>query len=244
VALLALAPAATAHAQANLQLWGNLTLDWVRSERLVFELDVEPKVLVAAGEGEPGWRNLDLTPNAEYSPRAWLDLVAETVVGFTRQTDDVNSWEVSPRVGARFHLFARDVPVRRFSREHRSARRIVVRDLARIEARNFFYTGAGSGSDSSVRLRNRLEFLVPINRQRLSDDGATYFQTDWEWFVPLGDPDERFANRQRIRAGFGHRRSHAWRYEVLYFWTRSRNTFEDDFSTTDNTIDIRVKRVF
>jgi hypothetical protein len=32
-----------AHAQTNLQLWGNVTLDWVKSDRLVYELDFEPK---------------------------------------------------------------------------------------------------------------------------------------------------------------------------------------------------------
>jgi len=27
-------------------------------------------------------------------------------------------------------------------------------------------------------------------------------------------------------------------------WTRSRNTIEDGFSTTENIIDVRVKRLF
>ena len=63
--------------------------------------------------------------------------------------------------------------------------------------------------------------------------------------LPLDDDvDERFANKQRIRTGFGYRRSFAWRFEVLYIWTRSRNTIEDRFSTDDNSIDIRLKRLF
>jgi hypothetical protein len=119
-----------------------------------------------------------------------------------------------------------------------------VRDLVRFESRNFFYTGAGSGSDSTVRFRNRLEFLMPLNKEKLSEDGAHYLLADWEWYIPLDDVDERFANKQRIRTGFGHRRSFAWRFEVLYMWTRSRNTIEDGFNTADNIIDIRVKRLF
>jgi hypothetical protein len=87
--LLLLAP--SAFAQTNLQLWGNVTLDWVKSDRLVYELDIEPKALLDVSEGEPDWRNLDVTPNAEYSPKGWLDLVAEAAVGYTKQTDDVNS---------------------------------------------------------------------------------------------------------------------------------------------------------
>jgi hypothetical protein len=67
---------------------------------------------------------------------------------------------------------------------------------------------------------------------------------DWEWFVPLDDPSERFANRQRIRTGFGYRRNVHWRVEALYIWTRSRNTVEEGFHTSDNAVNVRVKRVF
>jgi hypothetical protein len=95
-----------------------------------------------------------------------------------------------------------------------------------------------------VRFRNRLELLVPLNRERLTDDGARYVLADWEWFIPLGEPDERFANKQRIRLGLGHRQSVRWRLEGIYMWTRSRNTIEEGFATSDNIIDIRLKRVF
>ena len=52
----------------------------------------------------------------------------------------------------------------------------------------------------------------------------------------LDEAAERFAN-QRIRTGFGYRRSLAWRFEILYIWIRSRNTIEEGFSTADNNID-------
>ncbi len=84
-----------AHAQTNFQLWGNLVFDWVRSDRLAYEIDVEPKVLIAAPEGTPAWFNLDVTPNVEFSPKGWYDLVADTTVGTTRQTDDVTTTEVT-----------------------------------------------------------------------------------------------------------------------------------------------------
>jgi len=54
----------------------------------------------------------------------------------------------------------------------------------------------------------------------------------------------RFANKQRIRTGFGYRRSQAWRVETLCMWTRSRNSIENGLTTSDNIIDIRVKRAF
>jgi Protein of unknown function (DUF2490) len=248
IALLGVVTVSPAPAQTNFQLWGNLTFDWVRSDRLVYELDVEPKALLAAPEGEPDWYNLDVTPNVEYSPKNWVDLVAESVIGRTKQTDDVDTWEVTPRVGARFHLFSRGVPTRVPTRlqpiERPPTRRLVVRNLVRVEWRNFFYGGAGSGSDHSVRFRNRLEFLVPLNTEKLTDDGARYLLADWEWYIPLDDVEERFANKQRIRTGFGYRRNFHWRFEVLYIWTRSRNTIEDGYTTSDNAINIRVKRLF
>jgi Protein of unknown function (DUF2490) len=238
--LLMCAPVASA--QTTTQLWGNLTFNWVKSERLVYELDFEPKALLAAPEGEPDWRNLDVTPNVEYSLRPWLDLVADTTVGWTLQTDDVHSTELTPRFGARFHLFSRARQFRVVEQAPR--RRIVVRDLVRVESRNFFYSGGDTDSDSTVRFRNRLEFLVPLNKERITDDGARYVLADWEWFVPLDDAEERFANRQRIRTGIGYRRSFNWRYELLYIWTRSRDTIDEGFSTNENIINVRVKRIF
>jgi len=240
VAMLICAPVVSA--QTTTQLWGNLTFDWVKSERLAYELDVEPKVLLGAPEGEPGWRNLDMTPNVEFAARRWLDLIAEATVGRTVQTDDLSSTELTPRLGVRFHLFSRTQKFRVI--EQAPLRRLVVRDLLRVESRNFFYSGGDEESESTFRLRNRLEVLLPLNRARITDDGARYWLADWEWFIPLDDPNERFANRQRIRAGIGYRRSFQWRYEFVYMWTRSRDAIGEGFSTTENIINIRVKRVF
>jgi hypothetical protein len=232
----------TAGAQAtNLQVWGNLTFNWVKSQRLAYELDLEPKALVAATEDTADWRNIDVTPNVEFSPKGWYDIVVDTTVGRTLQTDDVTTTEVTPRLGVRFHLFSRKF--HKFN-ERAPGRRLVVRNLLRVESRNFFYGGTASGSDSNVRVRNRLEFQVPLNHDSMSTDRTRYLLADWEWFMPLSDQEERFANRQRIRFGIGVRRSFQWRYEVLYIWTRSRNTIEDDFATSDNAINIRIKRIF
>ena len=236
--------ASPALAQTNGQLWGNITLDWLRSEKLTFELDVEPKVLVAAPSTQPGWWNVDVTPNVEYALKPWLDVIGELGTGYTRQTDDVNSTEVTPRIGIRLHPFSRDRPRLVHVRELPPRRRVVIRDRLLGESRNIFYSGAGSGTDSTVRFRNRLEFLVALNKERLTEDGARYLLADWEWFIPFSDPTERFASRQRIRAGLGYRRTVKWRFEALYIWSRSRDTTNEGFKTSDNIIDLRVKRVF
>ena len=231
------------HAQTTTQLWGNLTLGWAKDERLVYELDVEPKTLLSAPTGDPGWWSLDVTPTVTYSLKGWLDLLAEVATGYAQQTDDVNSVELTPRVGATWHLLSRDIPAVVHVRELPPHRRVVIRDTMRVEQRNLLYSDATDDSHT-VRFRNRVEFLLPLNTPKLSDDGARYVLADWEWFIPLDDAAERFANKQRIRAGVGYRQSHAWRFEALYIWNRSRNTIEDGFTTNDNVIDIRMKRLF
>ena len=237
----ALAAPAAAHAQTNLQLWTNLTLDWVRDNQVTYEIDFEPKALIQAPPDDPSWRGIDVTPAIEYAWKQWLDVGAELALARTLQTDDLQTWEVTPRVTMRFHLFNRQEYL--LFRERRARRRLVLRDLVRVEWRSLLYSD-DTPAEHTTRFRNRLEFLFPWNRQNISDDRLVYTLADWEWFVPLDDPSERFANRQRIRAGTGYRHNFAWRYEVVYMWTRSRDTTQEDFSTSDNIIDFRVKRVF
>ena len=239
VAWLLAAPVAQAQ---NLQLWGNVTFDWVKSQRLAYGLDIEPKVLLDAPESEPGWRNLDLTSTVEFSPNPWLDLVADGAVGVTKQTDDVDSVEVTPRLGVRFHLFSR---AQRFHPLERAPRRRwVVRDLFRVESRNIFYGGAGSGTSSTVRLRNRLELLVPLNKGRISDDGARTF---WR----TGSGSRQSTNRMSAlptSRGF----APAWDIARASSGGSSSSTCGRGLATLSRrgsahrrtSIDLRVKRVF
>ena len=120
---------------------------------------------------------------------------------------------------------------------------MIVRDFVRVEYRDLFYT-EDEPTSSVWRLRNRFEIQFPLNRGTITADGTRYVLADWEWFVPLDDPRERFANRQRIRAGFGYRTTFPWRFEAVYIWTRSRDTTDEGFSTSDNAINFRMKRLF
>jgi hypothetical protein len=237
-----------AWSQTNGQLWGEFLLERVKDSRLTYLLDIEPKVLASAPAGDPGWWALDITPAVNWVASNWLDLTGDVLTAYTKQTDDVNSIELTERFGVRFHVFSRELPTlveERLARRERPAkRRVVLRVYVRIEQRNLFYAGTKPNS-STWRLRNRLEIEYPLNRERVSADGATYVLNDWEWFIPLnGDADERFANKQRIRVGLGHRRNLRWSFEALYIRGRSRNTIGQPYTTSDNIVDIRMKRVF
>ena len=238
--LLLLIPSASL-AQTDTQFWANFTFDWIKSHRVTSGVNAEPKVLVSAPAGDPGWATLDVTPSLEYSRGQWFDMVTEMLVGWTKQTDDLDSTELTPRIGFRLHLLSN--LRQEIVKERRPKRRLVLRDLVRLEWRNLYYS-TDKPDSSTVRLRNRFETLWPINQPRITDNGALYLAADWEWFIPVDDPDERFANRQRVRAGIGYRRSSAWRFEARYVWNRSRNTIDEPFTSTDHAIDLTMKRVW
>ena len=187
------------------------------------------------------WRNLDITPSVEHPVTNMFDVVGEMTLGRTKQTDDLDTTEVTARGGVRFHLFSRQRSL--LLNEALPKRRVVIRDLVRVESRNFFYSN-GDPSDSTVRFRNRLELMWPLNRSNLGDDGAVSALSDWEWFIPVSDPTERFASRQRIRAGLTYRHSVRWRFATLFIWNRSRDTTTAPFTTSEHIVDVQVKRVW
>jgi len=239
-AVLSLTAPATAGA-GDFQIWGAVTLDWIKSHALTFKFETEPKVLVSKPPDNPGWAKLELTPGIEYSRGNWFDVIGDVVVARTRETDDRTTTEVTPRLGFRFHVLSN---LRNdLLKEKHPTHRFVLRDLVRFEWRNLSYSDATPPS-SAWRVRNRVETLMPLNRARVSDDGATYVVADAEWFWSVADQQERFANKQRVRAGIGHRYSYAWRFEALYVWDRSRDSANAGFTTADHAIDVRLQRVW
>ena len=118
-----------ATAQDNLQLWGSFSLGWSGRESVGYEVEIEPKVLVVVPEREPDWASIDITPSVDRAVKPWLDLVGELATGYTSQTDQVNSFELSPRAGARFHLFSRDLSARVRLPDRPSKRRVVFGSL-------------------------------------------------------------------------------------------------------------------
>jgi len=219
------------------QIWGNVVLDFPRGERLLLELDFEPKAQVSGSET---WRNIDVTPLVEHYPNRWIDLVGETTVGRTRQKNELSTYEVTPRVGARFHILSN---LRTMQGGSRPLGRVSIANLVRFEWRNFWYS---DGSEShETRVRNRLELKAGLNHRELSSDKTLYLIADFEFFVPLSDDvPERFASKRRTRVGLGYRRDDRLRFEVLFIRDGSRQTLEEDFDTAANILNARLKMFF
>jgi hypothetical protein len=83
--------------------------------------------------------------------------------------------------------------------------------------------------------------LLDVGRQPLDAAPDARLVDD---VLPLSDVDERFANRQRIRTGFGFRKTVAWRFAAIYMWTGSRETIGEEFATNENILNFQIKRVW
>jgi hypothetical protein len=218
-----LGSSATARAETTLQLWTNFMVEWQATQTWLLTFDLEPKRLLV-GTGQ--WGTVDLTQSAEYAPTRWVDLIGELVTGYTNDTENPDSGEVTERLGFRVYPWRK---------------RLQLRDTFRIEQRNRFFDDGTK--DHLLRTRNRFEVRYPLNRPRTADPGACIAIADFEYFIPIGpQAEERYASRYRIRAGLGYRWSAEWRVDLLYFYQESRNTFGVDFTNKDHIIDVRFRR--
>lgn len=242
--LLVLAGAAQTAAQSpdgpETQVWGNLTLGKRHGPRWSGELDVEPKWQVT---GEK-WRALDLTPAVEHYPADWVDLVSELVVGNTLQRDGLDTFEVTPRVGARLHLLSKMEPYRpglAGLRERLPLTRLDVSTLLRLEWRNLFYSDE-TPDKHQWRARLRLEGKLALNRAKLSAERTLYALGDGEYYLPLGDDvPERYVNKVRVRLGLGFRFSARTKLEALWIRDWNRNAADESAAEDVQAFDLRVK---
>ncbi len=223
---------------ASGQIWGNVILDFPHGERLLYEVDFEPK---AQFSGDDTWRGIDVAPSIEFSPNRWFELVSEVNLARTRQSDRVTSWEVTPRIGFRVHFLNN---LRTMLPSRRRLGRVGIANYSRVEWRNLWYSDDTDPSHQT-RFRNRVELKAGLNHADMSLDKTLFLIADYEIFVPLSDDvPERFATKARLRTGLGYRRDKKWRFEVLYIRDGTRATEEGSFETSANIVDFRMKLFF
>ncbi len=86
--------------------------------------------------------------------------------------------------------------------------KLMVSLFSRVEIRNLYYNNTES-VQKSLRMRNRLEFRYSMNQSNFYQYHLWYVTRDGDWYLPLNeDPDERFANLARFRAGVGYRKNY------------------------------------
>src|SRR5262249_2354916 len=138
----------------------------------------------------------------------------------------------------------RNRPSRRGAeREAQPRRRGTIATFLRFEYRDVQPTD--SPDASSWRFRGRLELAYPLNRPKLTQNGAVYLTSDAELFVPLSDGAQQGQiNQWRLRNGLGFRIHFNTRLETLYVWTTKKDNDTGRFATDSQAIDIRMKLAF
>jgi hypothetical protein len=78
-------------AQATGQVWANATFDWLATEHLTYEIDVEPKAQLVVHPNQPTWTDLDVTPHVEHAVAPWLDILGEADLGLKSESNETNT---------------------------------------------------------------------------------------------------------------------------------------------------------
>ncbi len=212
------------HAQTNQQAWFEYMLNYPFAS----SYNMENAVTYSTALSGPKWRALDYSLTVERSLTQHVDVMAQTVVAYTNQTETYNTLEIRPVIGTRLHFTPNN--------------RIQTRLLLRLEQRNFEDLDTKTWTQT-YRPRARAEALIPINRKSYFDDDLWYGILDAEYLFANADTDvkERFANKFRLRAGIGYRLNYTFRFEFIYLYQESRNGIDETFSSSDNIFRFRLK---
>jgi hypothetical protein len=227
-----------AHAQSADQLWGTGTVSWLATDRLNLGARVETKAQSIVPDNQPTFFSVDTTPHAVFVVAPWIDVLGELDYGVKNQSNEVNTHSLTPRFGVQLHILSRILQhgaAGGAGRENPPRFRLNFRTLLRLEdTREESGTAAPS---SSWTFRDRFSVAYPVNRPKVTSDGAIYLTTDSEAFVPL---DGGFINELRVRSGIGYRHSFRWRFEALYIWTGERSRPSEPLTVKNHSLDLRV----
>jgi hypothetical protein len=212
------------YAQRDEQLWLDFQLDYPFANQYLLETTASYQTLLSK---EDKWRSLSLTPTFEFLAFRRFDFLLNVPMAYTLQTTDVNSFEMAPSLGIRFHIS--------------QGKRINARLIYKLEER-FFYQMETKDWETSNRSRLKGEVWISINGPNLFTDKVWYAILDYEeYFVTDQQLDERYANRRRGRIGAGYRLDYKNRFELIYTRQSSRNEIEGEYISNDNVFQLRYK---
>jgi len=214
----------TVWAQTGTQLWAEWQISYPYGTRFLVENTFAYQTLLSKGES---WTSLSISPVFEFTWLPAVELVSEIPIGRTRQTDSKSSFEISPIVGARFHITQN--------------RRFNTRILTRYQSRNFQDMETGEW-EFKGRIRLKGELWVSINGPNLFVDKLWYAFADYEEFLVIDEQvNERYANLRRARLGIGYRLSYKHRFDLAFTLQKSRDEINNQFESIDNVIQLKYK---
>ena len=217
--------------ESDAQVWTQYQFQHRISEKLRGSWDLGYRELVSTEEELGEWSRFHLRGHVVYdrSERVSFEGGLGGYYTFREDPDDLaelRAWQGVIVYWPRITIAKRPFDVRhRFRLEQRWLRD---RDLGTTEF--------------SVRFRYRLASFIPLNRPTI-EERALYLPLMGEWFWDVGgdEASEFFAARLRLSTGLGYVLSKNWTLEFRYTAQKSRDTVEDQFTTTDHIFDFRVR---
>jgi len=203
------------------QFWGNYTLNIKVNEKFSYGGDTGIRGFISNQD----WNQILIRPTVDYKFNDKFSIAGAIALFATFNNYDYNVHEFrihqdfnfkGPKFGW-FNLFWR----------------------LRIEERFFRFPNETNKSNIRGRL---LGGIQTKDITLFGDKRPIYFLGIWEGFNTLGEDsaDEFYINQSRLHAGFGHKISPHFRYELHYIWQRSRLLVSDGLQTSQHIIRIRL----
>jgi hypothetical protein len=204
------------------QVWIDYDSYRIPREDIQFMGDAGFRFLVGGG-----WEKYIVRPSIQKSINEWLNLFGGLGFFFTAQEGLSNTLEIRPWIGARVYWYWDTLSKIRFS------------NYFRIEDR-FVINTQSSGTDNSVRFRNKIDARIPISDHYFSDK-ILYLMLSFEFFLDAGEIDELYADNIRLGGGLGYKFNYNWRIEFYFYAFRSQDTATSGFTTTDQVWRLTLK---
>ena len=204
------------------QVWLDYFRYRIPRENIQFMGDAGMRFLIGGG-----WEKYIVRPSLQKSVNEWLALFGGIGLFLTVQDSISNTLEIRPWIGAKVFWYWDTFSKIRFS------------DYFRIEDRIVINTQS-SGSDNSVRFRNKIAARIPITDHYFADQ-ILYVMFSFEFFLEAGEIDELFPDDVRLGGGLGYKHNYYWRIEFYSYVFLSKDTAESRFSQTDQVWQLTLK---
>ena len=196
------------------RLWLAYEPMWEFNQCWTLDLEVETRLSSPVS----ALSQMRLQPTLEFSLRKWIDLTGGVWLIYTHSDIVIvlNRFEERPTAGVRL--------------KHDIWRGVRLNNYTRIEAR------VRQGFDPRVtipvlRLRNRVQAMIPINHKSISEDNTWSALVDAELFWQRNlNTDDVINSRRRYRAGLSWRKNASWACQFLYGFQQTRINVNRPFS--------------
>jgi hypothetical protein len=203
-------------AEPNNMLWTDFFFQYTISNHFRFLFHTNYKHLLNNGK----WDQYMIRPTLVYMMNDYIYFQGGIQFLYT-DAGDLNKFEIRPWQG--MNIFFPRIG------------KIYINHFLRIEER-FFYQNVGEKEASSLRGRYAILTFIPLNHSTLSPK-TVYLIPNVEFLGDLmGKNVERFIANSRYSMGIGYQFSDHIRFETVYMMQRSRDSREENFSTSDHAI--------